>query len=254
MMKNRFAWLAQCFALSCILLAPQAKADQVQVAVAANFAGPMEKIAAAFKEKTGHDLLVSTGSTGKFYAQIRNGAPFEVFFSADDETPAKMEQEGQAVPGTRLTYAIGRLALWSAKPDFIDGKGDILKQGNFSRLAIANPKLAPYGQAAQETMQALGVYEQLQSKFVTGENIAQTWQFVGTGNAELGFVALSQVYEGGKILKGSAWIVPDALHKPIRQDAALLHPGKDKPAARALLEFMKSDAARAIITAAGYSL
>jgi len=252
MMKNRLGWLGAC-ALSCMLFAPHAHADQVQVAVAANFAGPVEKIATAFKEKTGHELLVSTGSTGKFYAQIKNGAPFEVFFSADDETPAKLEQEGQAVPGTRFTYAIGRLVLWSPKPDFIDDQGNILKQGHFSRLAIANPKLAPYGQAAEDTMKALGVYDQLQPKFVTGENIAQTYQFVGTGNAELGFVALSQVYESGKIQKGSGWIVPDALHKPIRQDAALLNPGKDKPAARALLEFMKSDAAKSIISAAGYS-
>jgi len=230
-----------------------ARADQVQVAAAANFAAPMEKIAAAFKRQTGHELLVSTGSTGKFYAQISNGAPFEILFSADAETPAKLERQGLAVPGTRWTYAIGRLVLWSPKPDFIDAQGEILKQGRFSRLAIANPKLAPYGQAAEETLKTLGLYDQLQPKFVTGENIAQTWQFVGTGNAELGFVALSQVYEDGKIRQGSGWIVPDALHQPIRQDAALLKPGQDRPAARALLEFMKSDAARAIIAAAGYS-
>ena len=237
-----------------LALALPAHADEVNVAVAANFAGPMEKIGAAFKKETGHELLVSTGSTGKFYAQIKNGAPFEVLFSADDETPAKLEREGLAVAGTRLTYAIGRLVLWSAKPGFVDDQGAILKTGNFQHLAIANPKLAPYGQAAEQTMQALGLYEKLQPKLVTGENIGQTYQFIGTGNAELGFVALSQVYEGGKIQKGSGWIVPDALHKPIRQNAALLNPGKDKAAARALLEFMKSDAAKAIITAAGYSL
>ncbi len=244
----------RCFLFCCMLIAFPVHADQVQVAVAANFAGPMEKVAAAFKEKTGHEVLISKGSTGKFYAQIKNGAPFEVFFSADDETPAKLEQEGQAVAGSRFTYAIGRLVLWSTKPDFVDDKGEILKKGNFERLAIASPKLAPYGRAAEETLKALGLYDKLEPKFVIGENIAQANQFVATGNAELGFVALSQVYEDGKIKQGSAWIVPILLHKPIRQDVVLLNPGKDKPAAKALLEFMKSDAAKAIVTAAGYSL
>ncbi|MCL2830656.1 MAG: molybdate ABC transporter substrate-binding protein [Betaproteobacteria bacterium] len=252
-MKKIFGKLAAC-AFACVLLASSAHADQVQVAVAANFAGTIEKIGAVFKAKTGHELLISRGSTGKFYAQIKNGAPFEVFFSADDEAPAKLEQEGQAVTGTRFTYAVGRLVLWSPKPDVVDDKGTILKKGDFQRLSIANPKLAPYGRAAEETMKTLGLYEKLEAKFVIGENIGQAYQFVGTGNADLGFVALSQVFEEGKIKQGSGWIVPILFHKPIRQDAVLLNPGKEKAAARALLEFMKSDAAKEIILAAGYTL
>ncbi len=227
-------------------------AAEVQVAVAANFSAPMQRIAADFEQATGHQAKLAFGSTGKFYAQIRHGAPFDVLLAADDETPAKLEKEGMAVAGSRFTYSIGQLALWSAKPGYVDDKGEVLKQGAFKHLAIASPKLAPYGAAAVETLNRLGLQAALQPKFVQGENIAQTFQFVSTGNAELGFVALSQVIEGGKLKRGSAWIVPPGLHAPIRQDAVVLARGRDNPAALALMKYLKQDQARAIIKAYGY--
>ena len=234
------------------LLSPVTFAADVQVAVAANFTAPMQAIAAGFEQATGHKVRLAFGSTGKFYAQIKNGAPFEVLFAADDETPARLEKEGFAASGSRFTYAIGQLALWSAKPGYVDDKGAVLKQGAFAHLALANPKLAPYGAAAVESLNRLGLLAGLQPKFVQGENIAQTFQFVSTGNAELGFVALSQVFEGGKLTRGSAWIVPPGLHAPIRQDAVILTRGKDNSAALALMKYMKEDKARAIIRAYGY--
>ncbi|MBV7543355.1 molybdate ABC transporter substrate-binding protein [Acidovorax sp. sic0104] len=229
-----------------------AQADTVAVAVAANFTAPMQKIASAFEAETGHKAELSFGATGKFYAQITNGAPFQILLSADDTTPAKLEREGKAVANSRFTYAIGTLVLWSAQPGYVDGQGAVLKTGDFKHLAIANPKLAPYGLAAMQAMDKLGVTAQLQPRFVQGENIAQTHQFVATGNAQLGFVALSQVMADGKLASGSAWQVPANLHEPIRQDAALLMPGKDSTAAKALLGFLRGDKARAIITSYGY--
>jgi molybdate transport system substrate-binding protein len=197
---------------------------------------------------------IPTGSTGKFYAQIVNGAPFDILLAADDETPAKLEKEGHSVVGKRFTYAIGKLVLWSPKSAVVDAKGEVLKNGGFDHISVANPKLAPYGAAAVETMKALGVYDSLQAKVVTGENIAQTHQFVATGNALLGFVALSQVLKDGKI-EGSAWIVPEKLYSPIRQDAVLLNKGKDNKAATAFLDFLKNNkAAKEIILSYGYSL
>lgn len=237
-----------------LTLSTPLRADEVQVAVAANFTAPMQKIAADFEKATGHQAKLSFGATGKFYAQIRNGAPFEVLLAADDETPAKLEKEGLAVSGSRFTYSIGQLALWSAKPGYVDAKGEVLKQGAFEHLAMANPKLAPYGAAAVETLTKLGLLGSVESRFVQGENIAQTYQFISTGNAELGFVALSQVYEGGKLKSGSAWIVPAKLHSPIRQDAVVLAKGKDNPAAAALVKFLKTDKARAVIQSYGYAL
>lgn len=229
-------------------------ADEVQVAVAANFTAPMKIIAADYEKATGNKAELSFGATGKFYAQIKNGAPFEVLLAADDETPARMEKEGLAVPGSRITYAIGALALWSAKPGFVDDKGAVLKKGDFAHIALAAPKLAPYGAAAIETMGRLGVLSTLEPKFVQGENIAQTYQFVSTGNAELGFVALSQVYAKGKLAGGSAWVVPANLHKPIRQDAVILTRGKDNPAASTLLKFLKTRQAQNVIKSYGYTL
>jgi len=237
-----------------LTLSTPLRADEVQVAVAANFTAPMQKIAADFEKATGHQAKLSFGATGKFYAQIRNGAPFEVLLAADDETPAKLEKEELAVSGSRFTYSIGQLALWSAKPGYVDAKGEVLKQGAFEHLAMANPKLAPYGAAAVETLTKLGLLGSVESRFVQGENIAQTYQFISTGNAELGFVALSQVYEGGKLKSGSAWIVPAKLHSPIRQDAVVLAKGKDNPAAAALVKFLKTDKARAVIQSYGYAL
>lgn len=231
-----------------------ASAEDVQVAVAANFTAPMQAIAAAFEKDTGHKAQLAFGSTGKFYAQIRNGAPFQVLLAADDETPKKLEAEGMAVAGTRFTYAIGRLALWSATAGIVDTRGAVLKQGDYKHVAIANPKLAPYGAAAIEVMQRLGVAEAVRPKRVQGENIAQTWQFVASGNAELGFVALSQVTRDGKLTGGSAWIVPAHLHTPIRQDAVILAAGKGNAAARALMAYLKGEKAKAVIRAYGYDI
>lgn len=245
---------AALLALANITQFSAARADEVQVAVAANFTAPSKLIAADFEKETGHQAVLSFGATGKFYAQIKNGAPFEVLLSADDTTPAKLEEEGAAVPGSRFTYATGKLVLWSAKPGFVDDQGKVLEKGDFKRLAIANPKTAPYGAAAVETLTALKLLDALQPRFVQGENIAQTHQFVLSGNAELGFVALSQVMDGGKIGAGSAWLVPPGLHEPIHQDAVLLNAGKGKPAAEAWLDYLKGDKARAVIKSFGYDL
>ena len=231
-----------------------AHADEVQVAVAANFTAPMQKIATEFEKDTGHKVKLAFGATGKFYAQIRNGAPFEILLAADDTTPEKLEKEGLGIAGSRFTYAIGKLVLWSSKAGFVDDKGEVLNKGEFKHVSIANPKLAPYGQAAIETLTALKLLDAIQPKFVQGENIAQTYQFVATGNAELGFVALSQVMKDGKISEGSGWIVPSSLHQPIRQDAVLLVNGKGKPAAEALMKYLGSDKARSVITSFGYAL
>ena len=229
-------------------------AAEVQVAVAANFTAPMRKIGAAFEADTGHKALLSFGATGAFFAQIRNGAPFHLLLSADDETPARLEREGATVAGSRFTYAIGRLVLWSAQPGLVDGKGQVLRKPGDGRLAIANPRLAPYGAAAIEALTALGLLQTLQPRIVQGENIAQTYQFVATGNAPLGFVALSQVMVDGRIAKGSAWLVPAGLHGPIRQEAVVLVAGKDNAAAAALAAYLQSDKARAIIRSYGYEL
>ncbi|WP_263770333.1 molybdate ABC transporter substrate-binding protein [Propionivibrio soli] len=239
-------------AIFSLLSGSPAFADEIQVAVAANFAAPMQKIAADFEKETGHKVQLAFGATGKFYAQIQNGAPFEVLLAADDTTPEKLEKEGLGVANSRFTYAIGKLVLWSTKAGYVDDKGEVLKRGDFKHLAIANPKLAPYGQAAVETLTALGLLATAQPKFVQGENIAQTHQFIATGNAELGFVALSQVMKDGRITEGSAWIVPSNLHDPIRQDAILLATGKGKAAPAALLKYLAGDKARAVIKSFGY--
>lgn len=230
--------------------AAPARAAEVQVAVASNFTAPMQRIAAEFERDTGHRARLAFGSSGKFYSQIRNGAPFQVFLSADAETPARLEQDGLAVPGSRFTYAVGTLVLWSATPGYVDGEGAVLRQGGFRHLALANPRHAPYGRAAVEALERLGL--QLQPKFVQGENIAQAHQFVATGNAELGFVALSQVLRDGRIGTGSAWVVPASLHGPIRQDAVLLAAGRGNAAAEALVRYLRGEKARAVIRAFGY--
>ena len=235
-------------------LALNAQAAEVSVAVASNFTAPMRKIAQAFEQETGHRAVLSSGSTGGFHVQIRNGAPFQVLVAADASTPLKIESEGLGVEGSRFTYAIGTLVLWSAQPGFVDGTGDVLRRGKFERIAIANPKLAPYGVAALETLSRLGVLQRVQPRLVRGENISQAYQFVATGNAELGLVALSQVVDDGKMVRGSGWIIPADLHAPIRQDAILLSPGKDHPAAIALMGFLRGDKARSVIRSFGYDL
>ncbi len=234
--------------------APPPATRTVQVAVASNFTAPMQALVADFEKATTYKAQLSFGSTGKFYAQIKAGAPFDVLLAADDKTPAKLEAEQAAVPNSRFTYATGRLALWSAKEGVVDDQGAVLKTGAFAHLALADPKLAPYGAAAVQTMKHLGMYARLEPRFVQGENIAQTQQFVDSGNAELGFVALSQISKDGKIEKGSAWIVPRDLHSAIRQDAILLSHGKGNPAAAALLEFLKTEKSRAVIRSYGYDL
>nr|WP_319528333.1 molybdate ABC transporter substrate-binding protein [Pseudomonas laurentiana] len=228
-------------------------ANDVQVAVAANFTAPIQAIAKDFEKDTGHKVVTAFGATGQFYAQIKNGAPFEVFLAADDSTPAKLEAEGDTVKGSRFTYAIGTLALWSAKAGYVDAQGNVLKQNQFQHLAIANPKAAPYGLAATQVLQKLNLTDATRAKLVEGQNITQTYQFIATGNAELGFVALSQIYQDGKITSGSAWVVPAALHEPIRQDAVILAKGKDNPAAQALVDYLKGPKAAAVIAAYGYS-
>ena len=237
---------------STVTFAVFAQADEVQVAVAANFTVPMQQIAAQFEKDSGHKAVLAFGATGKFYAQITHGAPFEILLAADDETPARLEKEGLGVPGSRFTYALGKLVLWSADAGRVDNAGAVLKNGDYKHLAIANPRTAPYGTAAVEAMRKLGVFDALQPRFVQGENIAQAYQFVATGNAELGFVALSQVYKDGKLSSGSMWSVPANLYQPILQDAVLLAKGRDKPAATALLAYLKGDKARAIIKSYGY--
>lgn len=239
--------------LSLLALAT-ARADEVQVAVAANFTGPMQVIAVLFERDTGHKASLAYGATGRFYAQIANGAPFEVLLSADDETPARLIREGNGVSGSAYTYAIGKLVLWSADPRLVDAKGEILKKGGFKHLALANPKAAPYGAAAMQTLAKLGVADSLKPLFVQGENISQTHQFISTGAAELGFVAYSQVIKNGAVGSGSGWIVPGNLYDPIRQDAVILAKGKDKPAAAALLNYLKGDKAQAVIKSFGYEL
>ena len=231
-----------------------ASAADVSVAVASNFTVPMQKIAHAFEQDTGHKALLAFGATGGFYAQIKNGAPFQVLLAADKETPTRLEKEGLAVAGARFTYAIGKLVLWSKQAGLVDDKGDVLRKGSFDKLAIANPKLAPYGTAAMQALTKLGLLAQLQPKFVEGSNIGQTYQFVASENAVLGFVALSQVYAEGRLSHGSAWIVPAIFYAPIQQDAVLLNSGKNNAAATALLNYLKTEKAQAIIRAHGYDL
>ncbi|WP_333985171.1 molybdate ABC transporter substrate-binding protein [Ectopseudomonas khazarica] len=237
-----------------LVFAGSTLADEVKVAVAANFTAPMQAIAPGFEKATGHKLVAAFGATGQFYAQIRNGAPFEVFLAADDSTLSKLESEGLTVEGSRFTYAVGGLVLWSAAADYLDGSAAALKAGQFKHLSIANPKAAPYGLAATQVLDKLGLSEALRGKLVEGQNITQAHQFVSSGNAELGFVALSQVYKDGKISSGSAWIVPGDMYEPIKQDAVILKPGANNPAASALVDYLKGPEAARIIESFGYTL
>lgn len=250
-MRSRLPYLV---ALASLITLNTAWADEVQVAVAANFTAPIQAIAKDFEKDTGHTLIAAYGATGQFYAQIKNGAPFEVFLAADDGTPAKLEQENAIVPGSRFTYAIGTLALWSAQPGYVDDKGAVLQGNAYKHLSLANPKTAPYGLAATQVLEKLKLTEATRAKWVEGQNITQAFQFVSTGNAELGFVALSQIFKDGKVQSGSAWIVPASLHDPIRQDAVILEKGKDNPAAKALVDYLKGPKAAAVIKAYGYEI
>jgi len=227
----------------------QAKAAETNVAVAANFTSAAKDIATAFKEKTGHDAVLSFGSTGKLYTQITQDAPFQVFLAADTARPEKLVKDGLAAAESRFTYAVGKLVLWSRDPALVTGE-TTLKQASFEKLSICNPAAAPYGAAAVETMKSLGLYDALKPKFVEGANISQAYQFVETGNAEIGFVALSQVVSDDR---GSRWEVPQDLYQPIRQDAVLLNKGEGNEAAAAFLEFLKGPEVHAIIVRYGYA-
>jgi molybdate transport system substrate-binding protein len=248
----RHAWLVGLLAAAIASLgAAPAMAAEVSVAVAANFTEPAKAIATAFEKATGNRVSLSFGASGQFYTQITHGAPYEVFLSADAERPKRAEQAGVGVPGTRFTYAIGRLVLYSTTPGLVDGAGAVLKGGRFGKLAIADPTAAPYGAAALQTMQKLGVYAGVKPKIVQGSSITQAYQFVATGAAELGFVALSQVIDEPG---GSRWLVPADLHAPIDQQAILLFTGQKNPAARAFLAFLKGPQATAIIRKYGYEV
>jgi molybdate transport system substrate-binding protein len=249
-LSHRFSLLAPLLLLAA---AGMAHAGEVSVAVAANFTAPMKKIAQDFEKDTGHRVVASYGSTGQFFAQIKAGAPFEVLLAADDETPARLIKENAAVAGSQFTYAIGKLVLWSAKPGVAEDGAAVLKKGDFEHIALANPKLAPYGAAGMETMKALGVLDSLQPKIVMAENITQAFQFVSSGNSLVGFVALSQVLKDGKV-EGSAWMVPAHLYSAIRQDAVVLDKGKANPAAAALVKYLRGDKAVAVIRGYGYEL
>jgi len=237
-----------------LLLTGVAHAGEVQVAVAANFAGPLAKIGEAFTAATGHAVKMSSGATGKLHAQIVAGAPFDVLLAADDETPRQLVAEGHAVAGSRFTYAIGRLVLWSAQPGFVDANGAVLGSPSVTHLAIANPKIAPYGAAALQVLQARGLADAMAPKLVTAESLAQAHQFALTGHAELAFVALSQVAAPGRPVVGSFWQVPQSMYGEIRQDAVLLKAGENNPAAVALLSWLKSEPARRLIHEHGYGL
>lgn len=227
-------------------------AGKVNVAVASNFTAPMKMIAAEFERDTGHQALLSFGATGQFYAQIKNGAPFDVLFSADAKTPRKLEQEGLAVSGTQRTYARGRLVLWSKDPALVDDGPAILKSDRFEKIALANPTLAPYGAAAIEVIARLGLTQTLASKVVQGSNIGQAFQFVASGNAQLGFVALSQVFAAGRFKEGSGWIVPEDYYATIEQDVVLLKSGQDNPAAHALLAYLRTERVQEVLQSFGY--
>jgi molybdate transport system substrate-binding protein len=237
-----------------LLVVRRAGATDVQVAVASNFAHPMQRIAEEFAKDTGHHAVIVTGATGTFFAQIETGAPFEVLLAADRTTPDRLAADGFAIAESRFTYAFGVLVLWSPKPGYVDAAGAVLRKGAFRHLAIANPKVAPYGVAAVEALDSLGLLDATRPKLVQGETVAQAFQFVASGNAELGFVALSQVAAPDAPVAGSYWTVPARLHTPIQQDAILLQRGARSPAAVALLDYLKASKARDIIRSYGYEL
>jgi molybdate transport system substrate-binding protein len=236
------------------LLAQVANAGEVNAAVAANFTEPVKQIVELFQKDTGHTVKLSFGSSGKFTSQIKEGAPFDVFLAADEKNPKLLEKEGLAVEGSRFVYALGKLVLWSAQPGYVDDKGYVLRKGSYNKIAYADPKLAPYGLAAKETLEDMGLWSLVQGKMVTGESITQTYQFAATGNAEMAFIALSQITKDGKVTEGSWWIVPAHLYNPIKQAAVQLSAAKDKDAAKAFLAYLKSEKSVAIIRSFGYEL
>jgi molybdate transport system substrate-binding protein len=248
--RSRF-WLQCLVPLVTILAAPGAAADEVKVAVASNFRETLTAVTVRFEQRSGHEVTLISGSTGKHYAQIVNGAPFDAFFAADAQRPRLLEQQRRIVAGSRFTYAVGKLVLWSPQDHLVDPDGEVLRSGSFHHLAIANPELAPYGAAARQLLQALGLWESLAGKLVRGENIGQVYQFVFSGNAELGLVARAQMTLPGRSSMGSAWEPPQTLYDPIEQQAVLL---RDTPSGRALAAFMQDEEARALIRSYGYDV
>lgn len=246
-LRNYFAALLL-LALMCFPV----NAAEIRIAVASNFSAPLAQISALFQQQTGNQLKISIGSTGKLYAQIQQGAPFDLLIAADTTTPQKLEAEGLTVRGSSFVYALGKLVLWSAQAHLSKTPEELLRQGAYHKLAIADPKLAPYGRAAQETLTQMGLWNAVQSKLVQGENITQAYQFVATENAELGFIALSQITQNGKA--GSGWIVPAQFYTPLRQSAVMLQTAQDKVAAQAFLSFLQSKQVLEIIRNFGYTL
>lgn len=242
--------LAAALVMAGLTVSSAALAGEAKIAVAANFTDAAKEIAAAFEAETGHEAVLSFGSTGQLYNQLAQGAPYDVFLAADTARPQKAVENGYAVAGSRFTYAVGRIVLWSRDPDLVRG-GKTLQDAGFDRVAIANPRTAPYGAAAVEVMRGLGVYEALRPKIVQGNSIAQAFQFVDTGNAALGFVALSQL---AHMERGSRWLVSSSLYSPIRQDAVLLKNGGANAAAAAFLAFLEGPQAAAIIEKYGYAI
>jgi molybdate transport system substrate-binding protein len=237
-----------------LMMAQVAQAGEVRVAVAANFTAPMQEIAPLFEQDSGHKLSLSFGSTGKFYAQIKQGAPYDALIAADTKTPKKLDDDGLTVDGSRFVYALGALVLWSEQPGVVDNKGAVLRKGDFNKLAIGDPKLAVYGTAAQEALEELGLWKALRPKLVRGDNITQAYQFAATGNTELGFIALSQITKGGKVTGGSWWIVPSHYFSPIEQSAVMLSGAKDAEATKAFLAFLNGPQAATVIRSYGYEL
>ena len=249
-MKKSFSVSLFLLALVCsALLSSTVSADEIRVAVAANFTDVLKQLGAEFSQQSGHQVVVSSGATGKLYAQIKNGAPYDVFLAADEQTPTLLDKEGVAIANSRFTYALGRLVLWSANEQLIDNEPSVLKQPDFTHISIANPKTAPYGRAAQQTLEKLGLWDALQPKTVRGENIGQAYQYVYSENAQLGFVAKSQVFKDGAVTGGSYWEVPSEMYDPIVQQAVLL---KDNKPARDLLDYLRSPEASAVIESYGY--
>ena len=239
------------FIIALLFHGQASRADEIRIAVASNFINTMEIIVARFEQQTGHHVIVSSGSTGKHYAQIVNGAPFDAFFAADVERPRLLENKGLIIPGSRFTYSVGRLVLWSPKENYIDANGAVLANGDYQYLAIANPKLAPYGKAAQQVLENKGLWQTLQSRLVRGENIGQTFHFVMSGNAQLGFVALSQIKQLKVGAARSYWLIDPTLYDKIEQQAVAL---KDTPATRTFIQYIQGDEARAIIQQSGYDM
>jgi molybdate transport system substrate-binding protein len=233
-----------------MLGAGQTIADEIHIAVASNFTHTIKLLGTRFEASSGHKVTFSFGSTGKHYAQIKHGAPFHALFAADVKRPELLDKEGIALPGSRFTYAIGKVVLWSPKKDVVDAQGKVLQDGTFRHLAIASPKLAPYGRAARQVLVQRGIWEALQGRMVRGENIGQTFQFVKSGNAELGFIALSQIKHPARAIEGSVWAVPQSLYSPIEQQAVLL---RESDAARAFLTFVRSDESLEIMRGFGYA-